>query len=181
MISGAISAGTNTDNEITPPSRWSKVKSILIYLLIAVLFVSIALTIAVVYTGKEGLKSERDEIYQRSIPSRRFVIIEKYPFLAAVFSEKPYLFLCSAMILNRSYLLTSANCYTVLFPNIVIRTESSLWNRGGKVYEVEKVMVHEEYDSTNFENNLAVIKIKGSFDFGASVQSAKIHDSDKVL
>lgn len=160
---------------------WSRIKGIVIYVMLAILFVSVALTIAIVYTGKQNFKSEHVERHMELEEVGQPVLIEVYPFLAAVYSVNPYLFLCSAVILSERYLLTSANCFTVLFPNTVIRTGSSVWNEGGTEYEVEKFVVHEKYDSRNFENNVAIIKVKTSIVFDDVTQISKIHKSEKPL
>lgn len=179
MITHGVSASTNTEERYRVPHfTCSRVKKLLIYVAFATLFVAVALAIAIVYTGKDNFQSgDKRQAYEASK-----VATKKYPFIAAVFSARPYLFLCTALILNERYLLTSANCFTVLFPNIMVRTESTMWTKGGMEYTVEKFAIHEEYDSTSFENNIAVIKLKTDIIFdNLKVEVAAIRESEKPL
>lgn len=167
MITEGVSASTNTDEGFCVSGfTCFRVKKLLIYVSFTALFLAVALAVAIVYTGKDNFQAgHKRQAFEASIA----VNIKKYPYLAAVFSVKPHLFLCSAVILNERYLLTSANCFTVLFPNILVRTASTAWTKGGAVYEVEKFIIHEEYDSTNFENNIALIKLKEDIIFLDSI------------
>lgn len=176
MITDGVSASTNTDERFYVSGfTCLRVKKLLIYVLFTALFLAVALAVAIVYTGKDNFQSGNK---RQAFEASKAVNIKKYPFLAAVFSVKPHLFLCSAVILNKRYLLTSANCFTVLFPNILVRTATTVWTEGGAVYEVEKFIIHEEYDSTNFENNIAVIKLKEDIIFlDSNVEVAAIHES----
>lgn len=171
---GLVNASTSYD----PPRRknWSKIKTILFFAASMIIFVSTALALAVVYNGRQHNKPENTERHLDLEKARRSLTTGRYPFLAAVLSVKPFVLLCSAVILNERYLLTSANCYTVLFPNLMVRTGSSFWGEGGELYEVEKFMVHEEYDSRNYENNVAVVKTKMNIAFDDATQPVKISE-----
>lgn len=176
---GLVHASTSYDQVQT---KCSKIKTVLVYFLLAIIFVGIALALAVVYTGKEHTKPAGAERRLELEDSARAVSIEEYPFLAAVFSAKPFLFLCSAVVLNERYLLTSANCFSVqLSNNLMVRTGSSLWDEGGKLYEVDKFVVHEDYDSRKFVNNIAVMATTMNITFDDVTQTAKIAAEGKSI
>lgn len=185
MTENVTSVSTNTTyGRYTPRSKWSKIKSIIVYSLLIVLFITVALVIAIIYRGKERfIKQERAERRRLEFEKAgRSVNIQEYPFLAAVFSAKPYLFLCTAAILNERHLLTTANCFTVLFPNVIVRTGSSIWRDGGRLYKVERFIIHEEYDSETFDNNLAIVRTESDIIFNNSTQKCRVsHEIGKLL
>lgn len=169
----------STSYDQLPQRNCSKLKQLVLYGAIIVLFLLIALGLAVVYTGKTRIsRREADGSWQRD---GQFVAIQEYPPLAAVLSTKPYLFLCTAVILNERYLVASANCFTVLLPNLMVRTGSSFSSEEGNLYKVEKFFVHGEYDSRSFNNNLAVIKTKYDMVFDNVTQAANISEAASEL
>lgn len=170
-----ISVGTNTIYQNVPRNRRSTFYSVVGFTLVAILFVSAALAIAIVYRGKQRSKVKQEQSYLGYKRYGRQARIQEYPFLAAVFSVKPHLFLCSAFILNERYLLTSANCFTTLFSNLMVRSGSSLCNEGGRLYEVDRFMVHEQYDSRNYKNNLAIIRTKVNIIFDNLTHGSNVY------
>lgn len=175
-------ASTSYDNTAVQQERFYRCFQILNHILLCILFVAIALALAIVYTGKTRQTFAHPkmcpDILERQ-QSSQTVAIEDYPFIAALISVRPYLFLCSAVILNQRYLLTSANCFTVLFPNTMARIGSSFWDSAGELYEVGEFKLHELYDSRTLENNFAVVMLKRLITFDERSSAARIGDVTK--
>lgn len=113
---------------------------------------------------------ERQEPHQ----TYTFTTINNYPFMAALVSSKPDMFLCSCAILNARHLLTAANCLSVLFPHLWVRIGTSFWDSDGELYEVKGFTIHHNYSSKTFDNNLAVVRTKNEMLFIQSVQLVEL-------
>ena len=57
-----------------------------------------------------------------------------------------------------------------------IRVGSLQWNSGGKVLNIEKIIVHESYNSQTQENDIALIRTSSDISFTPQVQPIVISD-----
>lgn len=57
--------------------------------------------------------------------------------------------------------------------NITVRVGSNNWKSGGTVYKVHKLIPHENYNHTNFSNDICLIRINGKIKFNPKVQPIK--------
>lgn len=175
-----------TSVEIPTRRQCKKHKEIIGSLISAVVlltFLIVAIALAFVFSRSKTHKTkpaqERSENKQEKSnystdENFRMSSLSGYPFMAALYSEKPNVLLCSCAIITKHHLLTAANCFSVLFPRLLVRTGSPLWNERGNVYQVQDVIIHKNYSAINFENNLAIVKVNKTMSFSATTNSAKM-------
>ncbi|XP_013144235.1 PREDICTED: chymotrypsin-2-like [Papilio polytes] len=86
---------------------------------------------------------------------------------------------CGGSIISERWILTAAHC-TVGKSNrtmiVVVGTNSLL--AGGDHYNVEKIIVHEQYNGNLIYNDVSVVKVANDIEFGDRVQPIHIADSD---
>ncbi|KAJ0173237.1 hypothetical protein K1T71_011413 [Dendrolimus kikuchii] len=97
--------------------------------------------------------------------------ITEAPYMASLRLDGKEHF-CGASIIHEKFILTAAHCiapqrhYTVS-----VGTDDV---NGGKIYEIEKMIVHENYDRTTQDYDVCVIKLKGALEFGDSVNKIEL-------
>lgn len=79
---------------------------------------------------------------------------------------------CGATIIGSNKLLTAVHCVRAMpLPFMNIRVGSSFSNAGGTVYNVSKVVEHDDANIPVFNNNgLAIVYLVGHLQFGPSIQ-----------
>lgn len=165
----------------------SKLVGWLISIVVCLLFLIVAMGLAIVFsrnhfpkritnesTKQTFPKNSSESESEKEAPHRTFTTINDHPFMAALVSFKPDLFLCSCTILDNRHLLTAANCLSVLFPHLWVRIGSSFWDGGGDLYEVERFTIHHNYSTKTFDNNLAVVRTKSKMVFTQFAQAVEI-------
>lgn len=68
---------------------------------------------------------------------------------------------CGAAILNTDWALTSGQCATK-YVDLTIRAGSNHTREGGEVYEVQKIVIHPNFDEETLDSDLALIKFTES-------------------
>ncbi|KAJ9593666.1 hypothetical protein L9F63_014791 [Diploptera punctata] len=97
--------------------------------------------------------------------------IATYPYQVSVsvFKEKN-----AASIISVNWVLCAAHCFvnpTVEPIRVGIRVGSSTRDKGGKIYTVDKLIIHAKYNErVNLMYDIALIKVKQPFEFGPTVQ-----------
>lgn len=110
----------------------------------------------------------------------------EWPWMAALYGynnrkEKLY-FLCGASLISEEYLLTAAEC-------IKSSTRSQLkiqlgvyildeYDGDEQTFDIAWMKIHEEYDSKNSENDIAILKLDRPVNFTDSIQPATLPKSD---
>lgn len=159
--------------------------SYLVPLLLGCSFISLALLISIIYTGL-GYRSHKHigPLHRKSHSFRlpntqaklnkskaQFCEIDKYPFIGALISLKPYVYVCTFIILNNRYLLTRANCITDLIFNYRARVGSNFWNKQGVLYKIESVVLHQYFNKSTLENNFALMLLKNNIKINTKIKS----------
>lgn len=178
MADAATSVENTTGRQC---KKHTKIIGSLVFVIVLLMFLVAAIAVAFIFSRSKTIntqpkqkQSEHKEENNSTDENLRIGSFTGYPFMAALYSEKPHVLLCSCAIVTKHHLLTAANCFSVLFPRLFVRTGSPFWNEGGNVYQVENVAIHENYSATNFEKNLAIVKINTTIIFSGSINLAKI-------
>ncbi|KAJ2948330.1 hypothetical protein O0L34_g7570 [Tuta absoluta] len=108
-----------------------------------------------------------------------FTEIEQYPFVVALLrsaSGVVYTHNCGGTIINERAVLTAAHC--VMDDNEpfqwLSRVGSSAKSSGGQVHNTEAIIIYPEFNRSNLDKDITVIRIVGTFSFGNSVQPGYI-------
>ncbi|XP_038658789.1 coagulation factor X-like isoform X2 [Scyliorhinus canicula] len=74
---------------------------------------------------------------------------------------------CAAAILNKDFVLTSADCANQLHPLTVVVGEHNLEvNEGSEqIHNVSQIHIHSRYSQATFENDIALLKLETSIEF----------------
>ncbi|XP_033162293.1 trypsin delta [Drosophila mauritiana] len=83
---------------------------------------------------------------------------------------------CGGSIYSQTIIITAAHC--VEARDLSIRAGSSLHDSGGVVVAVESFIIHPEYDRSNFENDVAILKLRSPLTFSDSIQTIPLAKTD---
>lgn len=87
---------------------------------------------------------------------------------------------CGSSIIHERFLLTAAHCITPKRRYIVVVGTDKTY-QGGEVYEIENIIVHENYSSVNSDNDISIIKLKNALTFGPNVKIITMSDPSDPL
>lgn len=88
----------------------------------------------------------------------------------AILSESKHI--CSAIILDEHWVITTAHCVEKYTKE---KLQVSYQSDGHKISsEVDAIEIHSGYQQKRLINNVALIKVKSAFDFNTVVQAAKL-------
>ncbi|KAM7408819.1 hypothetical protein PAMA_002508 [Pampus argenteus] len=107
---------------------------------------------------------ERSEKKTRKIVGGSFITIESNPWVAAIFSRS---FLCGGSLIAPCWVLTAAHCFTdgehTNVKRLSVYLGKSAINDTGdreQKFTVEKLILHQNFNKSNFDNDIALLKIK---------------------
>ena len=119
-----------------------------------------------------GVSKRFDDTNSRIVGGKK-VNITRYPWTVSFqkkLSEKGELeHFCGGSIINQRWLLSASHCFQGVRQSIkkvraVVGTTQ--WNgTSGATYEVDKLIMHEKYNSFNYANDIALIKTKTAVQF----------------
>ncbi|GLV38790.1 uncharacterized protein CBL_05788 [Carabus blaptoides fortunei] len=73
--------------------------------------------------------------------------------------------ICGAVIISKSWTLTSANCLQgIAVKDISLRAGSNSHTTGGTVHKVVKTIIHPTYDKVSKDYDIALVEVKPNFD-----------------
>lgn len=121
---------------------------------------------------------ERTERRANKIVGGSFTPIESHPWVAAIFHQRSG-FLCGGSLIAPCWVLTAAHCFVdgeatktrhlsvYLGKTAINETDADRQQN----FTVEKLIIHQEYNDYNYNNDIALLKIKSSHG-GCAVRSA---------
>lgn len=129
---------------------WSKARSCTV---VAVLVAGIGFVDA-------GVAQEVVKPFGRRIVGGEKTDIRQHPWQVALQFKGN--FFCGGSIIGQRWVLTAAHCFGVSKRGGDWRAKAGATNHatGGAWAEVERVIVHEKYNPTTYENDIALIKLK---------------------
>ncbi|XP_034465522.1 plasminogen activator, urokinase a [Hippoglossus hippoglossus] len=121
---------------------------------------------------------ERSERRMHKIVGGSFTPIESHPWVAAIFLKRRT-FVCGGSLIAPCWVLTAAHCFEngegTKLRDLSVFLGKSATNDTDPVREqsftVEKLIVHQKYNKSSFDNDIALLKIK-SRSGGCAVRSA---------
>lgn len=108
------------------------------------------------------------------------VDISERPFQAAIFyySDDAHLDpinMGGAVVINNRWLLTAAHCvYGRPATRMAIELGNTSINPYDDLLSIENVFIHPDYDSTNYVNDIAIIKLSSPISYSNNIQPIKI-------
>ncbi|KAM3956727.1 trypsin-6 [Aphomia sociella] len=110
--------------------------------------------------------------------------IFQHPYSASLLKNDSYI--CSAIILNTYWLITSSKCFDsdvissyVTYKNLAnftVRVGSSYNNKGGSLYKIKMLI-------NNFDMKVSCVKLETALEFGSRINSVRLpnHDDEVIL
>lgn len=90
----------------------------------------------------------------------------------------PMIHKCGGSIIDKDHILTAAHCVDGLSADrLRIRAGSNQHASGGKLVKVAKIMQHSEFDAKTIKNDIAVLKLASSLDFGSTISAVELPSS----
>ncbi|XP_075983880.1 trypsin 5G1-like [Anticarsia gemmatalis] len=107
------------------------------------------------------------------------VSIQEVPYIASL-RLNGTVHWCGSSIIHEQFVLTAAHC---IVPNrnysVLVGTDKV--DKGGKLYDVEKILIHEMYSNKTNDYDICILKLNETVTFGPTVNKISIGDSKVKL
>ncbi|KAJ0173238.1 hypothetical protein K1T71_011414 [Dendrolimus kikuchii] len=85
---------------------------------------------------------------------------------------------CGASIIHEKFILIAAHCIAPQrYYTVSVGTDDV---NGGKIYEVDKIIIHEKYDKQTYDYDACIIKLNGTLEFGDSVNKIELAEKPPI-
>ncbi|XP_068623833.1 chymotrypsin-1-like [Battus philenor] len=93
---------------------------------------------------------------------------------------------CGSAVISRNHLLTAAHCVNRVKPRFIkVIVGTTDLDKGGKQYRVKSIHIHRRYNSTRRTNDIAIMKIRGSFDLNyvsiLRLPKCRLKENDPII
>jgi trypsin len=113
--------------------------------------------------GKAAAEEEEIILGGKRIVGGEPTTIDKHPWQVAIVIKRPEgSYLCGGSIIARKWVLSAAHCFHASDRNDTVRAKAGATNfvRQGVWSQIEKMVIHDQYNPATHENDLALIKLR---------------------
>lgn len=106
--------------------------------------------------------------------------IQDFPYQVSLQYSTSHI--CGGSIIDHQHILTAAHCVNGRSPSQMgIRAGSTQRASGGKLIGVTKVTQHPNFDTQTFRNDIAVLQLSESLEFGPTISTVNLPSSSEEI
>lgn len=99
--------------------------------------------------------------------------LKKHPYFASILYNKDNI--CAGSLISKNIVVTAAHCVIGKSSrNLQVRLGSSKPKKGGHVFYISTIKVHENFDDISYSNDIALLVICGSAKFSDTIQPIEL-------
>ncbi|CAH0595197.1 unnamed protein product [Chrysodeixis includens] len=102
------------------------------------------------------------------------IAIENAPYVVSLRLNGSYHW-CGGSIIHEQFVLTAAHCM-VPHREFKVRVGADKVDEGGKLYDVEKKIIHPKYNNLTSDYDICILKLNESLSFGPKVNKIALND-----
>lgn len=86
---------------------------------------------------------------------------------------------CGCAVINSKFVVTASHCInTSTADEINVMVGTNDLKCGGRFYEVERLIPHELFDTPKRANDIALVKVMGTIEFGENVKPIELEENE---
>lgn len=128
--------------------------------------------LAICISGEEISYEELSEIDERIVGGKN-VTIEEYPWQVSLQYGRTHI--CGGSLYSKDIVITAAHCvFNKTAEHFKVRVGSTKYYEGGELVNVTTFKIHNEFNFTTYENNIALLRLEHPVTFSRKVKSIKL-------